>query len=162
MDGAGCRQPAEIFETAVTVFPVATGTACNALALSALTPPWGAVMCHERAYRGRRVRRARILHRRRQADDAAGRGRPDRPATLEQALAGAGFGVVHSVQPSALSLTQATECGTVYRPDAIRALADPAHARGMGVHMDGARFANAVVSLGASPAELTGAPASTC
>ena len=147
---------AEIFETAVTVFPVATGTACNALALSALTPPWGAVMCHGSAHI--------------EVDEC---GAPEfftggaklvtlpgedgriAPATLEQALAGAGFGVVHSVQPAALSLTQATECGTVYRPDAIRALADLAHARGMGVHMDGARFANAVASLGASPAELT-------
>ncbi|WP_374449239.1 low specificity L-threonine aldolase [Stella sp.] len=147
---------AEIFETAVEVFPVATGTACNALALSALTPPWGAVLCHEAAHV--------------QVDEC---GAPEfftagaklvplpgpdgkiRPATLEAALERAGFGIVHAVQPAALTLTQSTECGAVYRPDEIRALADLAHARGLGVHMDGARFANAVAATGCSPADLT-------
>lgn len=147
---------AEIFETDVEVFPVATGTACNALALSALTPPWGAVLCHEAAHV--------------EVDEC---GAPEfftggaklvllpgpdgkiEPATLAAALGRAGFGSVHSVQPSALSITQSTECGAVYRPDEIRALADLAHARGLGVHMDGARFANAVVATGAAPADLT-------
>lgn len=77
------------------------------------------------------------------------------PAVLQAALGRAGFGVVHSVQPAALTLTQATECGTVYRPNEIRALADLAHDRGLAVHMDGARFANAVVTTGAAPADLT-------
>jgi threonine aldolase len=62
---------------------------------------------------------------------------------------------VHTVQPRALSITQATELGTVYRPDELAALCTLAHSRGLAVHMDGARFANAVASLGCSPAEAT-------
>ncbi|BBK37989.1 L-threonine aldolase [Allostella sp. ATCC 35155] len=154
--GRVAERLAAIFETEVAVFPVATGTACNALALSALTPPWGAVLCHAAAHV--------------EVDEC---GAPEfftggaklvplpgadgkiAPAVLQAALGRAGFGVVHSVQPAALTLTQATECGTVYRPNEIRALADLAHDRGLAVHMDGARFANAVVTTGAAPADLT-------
>ena len=147
---------AEVFETAVEVFPVATGTACNALALSALTPPWGAVLCHEAAHvEVDECGAPEFFTGGAKLVPLAGADGRIAPATLADALDQAGFGVVHSVQPAALTLTQSTECGTIYRPDEIRALAELAHARGLGVHMDGARFANAVVASGASPADLT-------
>ena len=150
------RRLSALFEAEVTVFPVATGTAANALALSALVPPYGAVYCHQESH----------IH----VDECgapematggaklvplAGEGGKLTPATLTAALAGAGIGVVHRVQPAALSLTQATEAGTVYRPQEVAALSDVAHAHGMAVHMDGARFANAVARLGCAPAEVT-------
>jgi threonine aldolase len=77
------------------------------------------------------------------------------PALLRATLEKAGVGVVHSVQPAALTLTQATEAGTVYTPGEVAALAEVARSYGLPVHMDGARFANALVRLGCSPAELT-------
>ena len=77
------------------------------------------------------------------------------PATLEAALTGRQWGGPHHVTPAVLSLSQATEAGTIYRPDEIKELADLAHARGLSVHMDGARFANALARLNASPAEVT-------
>ncbi|AWK89064.1 threonine aldolase family protein [Azospirillum thermophilum] len=145
-----------LFETEVAVFPVATGTAANALALSAVVPPFGAVYCHEEAhihvdecgapefYTGG----AKLVT----LPGANGKLTPD---AVLNALKTAQFGVVHRMQPSALSLTQATEAGTVYRPEEVAALVDVAHDHGMAVHMDGARFANAVARLGCAPADLT-------
>ena len=147
---------AELFETAVTVFPVATGSAANALALACITPPYGAVFCHREShvhldecgapefYTGG----AKLLA----LDGADGKLTADE---LAAALARADTGQVHQVAPAALSVTQATEAGTVYRPDELAALSALAHQHGMRVHMDGARFANAVVTLDAPPAELT-------
>lgn len=147
---------AELFETDVTVFPVATGTAANALSLSVLTPPYGAIYCHDTAH----------IH----MDEC---GAPELmtggaklaplpgphgkllPDVLRAALERAGAGVVHHVQPAALSLTQATEAGTVYTPDEVAALADIARAHRLKIHMDGARFANAVAHLGCAPADVT-------
>lgn len=147
---------AELFETDVTVFPVATGTAANALSLSVLTPPYGAIYCHDTAH----------IH----MDEC---GAPELmtggaklaplpgphgkllPDVLRAALERAGAGVVHHVQPAALSLTQATEAGTVYTPDEVAALADIARAHKLKIHMDGARFANAVAHLGCAPADVT-------
>ena len=146
----------EIFETPVKAFAVATGTACNALALSALTPAYGAVLCHEEAhihldecgapelFTGG----AKLVP----IPGASGKLTPDGVrAVLEQTLTGD----PHRVQPAALSLTQATEAGTCYRPAEIAALAEIARGRKMKVHMDGARFANAVAHLGVAPAEIT-------
>jgi threonine aldolase len=77
------------------------------------------------------------------------------PAALEKSVrANEGHGV-HSYLPSALSLTQATEAGTIYSIDEVKALCDSAHALGMKTHMDGARFGNAIASLGCHPAEVT-------
>ena len=146
---------AELFEHEVAVFPVATGTAANALALAALTPPWGAVFCHEHSH---------IV-----VDEAnapefysggaklvalAGAHGKLSAATIERLLPG-GLGDVHHPQPAAVSLTQASESGTVYRPTEIAAIAEIAHHYGLGVHMDGARFANALAFLGCSPADAT-------
>src|SRR3954468_23294030 len=140
---------AEIFETEVTAFPVATGTAANALALSVLAPPYGAVYCHEAAHVMTDECGAPELYT--GGAKLVGLSGPHgriAPATLEEALSRAGAGVVHHVQPAALTLTQATESGTVYRPAEIAALADLAHAHGLAVHIDGARFANALAFLG--------------
>lgn len=141
-----------VFETPVKVVPVATGTAANALALAHLTPPWGAVLCHEQAHAAVDecgapeffTAGAKLVP----LPGAAGK---IAPQTLAAALDGFS-GSFHEVQPAALSLSQATEAGTLYAPAEIAALA---RGRGLGVHMDGARFANAVVALGVAPADLT-------
>lgn len=145
----------EFFAADVRVFTVATGTAANSLALATVTPPYGAIFAHEEAHvvrdecsapeffsGGARI----ILVPGAQAKitvEALSRALESNPAT------------VHTVQPASLTLTQATECGTVYRTEEIAALADFAHARGLAVHMDGARLANALVTLGCHPADTT-------
>jgi threonine aldolase len=146
---------AEIFEHEVAVFPVATGTAANALALAALTPPWGAVFCHEQSHIAVDEANAPEFY-------SGGAKLVTLPGadgklsaeTIERQLPG-GLGVVHHAQPAAVSLTQATECGTAYRPAEIAAIAEAAHRHGLAVHMDGARFANALSFLGCSPADVT-------
>jgi threonine aldolase len=150
------RRFAELFERDVAVFFVATGTAANALSLSVLVPPYGAVYVHPAShltldecgapefYTGG----ARLV-------EIAGRDGKLDPARLARELARGAKGVVHHSQPAAISLTQATECGTVYAPSEIAALSELARAHGLAVQMDGARFANAIVSLGCSPADVT-------
>ena len=145
---------AEVFETEVTVFPVATGTAANSISLSVMVPPYGAIYCHELAHI--------------QVDEcgapefytggaklvplAGAHGKFD-AQTLSAVIEGAGN--VHAVQPAAVSITQASEAGTIYTPAEIAALSEVARANGLGLHMDGARFANALVAGNHSPAELT-------
>jgi threonine aldolase len=147
---------ATIFEREVAVFPVATGTAANALALATLVPPYGAVLCHSEAhiavdecgapefYTGG----AKLMP----LDGA--HGKLD-AAAIEAALPPDMPLDVHRVQPRLLGLSQATEAGTVYRPEEVARLAAAARARGLAVHMDGSRFANALAFLGCSPAEAT-------
>lgn len=146
---------AAVFEHEVAVFPVVTGTAANALALASLCPPYGAVFCHKDSHIA--------------VDECAapefftggaklaqldGDGAKLTPQGIKQLLSRFGGGV-HSPKPSVVSITQATELGTIYKLDQIHAIADTAHKRGMTLHMDGARFANALVSLGCTPAEMT-------
>jgi threonine aldolase len=144
-----------MFERDVRAFLVTTGTAANGLALSAITPPFGAVLCHAEAHIA--------------VDEC---GSPElftggakiiglhgpqgkiTPALIERALKGFIRGE-HDPKPAAVSITNASELGTTYKPDEIRAISDLITPRGMKLHMDGARFANAVVGTGASPAELT-------
>jgi threonine aldolase len=144
-----------LFEHPVRVFPVTTGTAANALSLATLVPPYGAVLTHSE---GHIVRDecgapefmsggARLML-------IEGASAKVTPSAL-QAVLDANPTSVHTVQPRALSITQATELGTVYRPTELQELCSLAHARGLAVHMDGARFANAVASLGCSPADVT-------
>jgi threonine aldolase len=146
----------EVFEKNVAAFLVSTGTAANALALSSLARPWEAVFCHEEAH----------IH-----DDEcgapefftggaklvgiAGEGGKITPAALRETLERFPRGLVKSSQPGALSLSQATEAGTIYRRRETSALCDIAHTAGLCVHMDGARFANALVTSALSPAEMT-------
>jgi threonine aldolase len=145
----------EVFEREVRVFPVATGTAANALALATLVPPYGAVLCHEDAHIVRDECGApEFMTGGARLQLLPGTGAKLTPAALLRGLEDHPTSV-HTVQPRAVSISQATELGTVYRPDELRALTATAHARGLAVHMDGARFANAVAFLGCSPADAT-------
>jgi threonine aldolase len=146
----------DLFETAVRVFPVATGTAANALALASLGPSWGIVYCSEVAH----INTAEA-----NATGFFGGGMKLAPVggshgkigvgPLAEALAAISPGQLHRGQPAAISVTQATDFGAVYALDEIRAIAEVARGRGLKLHMDGARFANAVARLGCSPAGLT-------
>ena len=146
----------DLFETSVRVFPVATGTAANALALAALGPSWGSVYCSEVAHINTAEANAagffgggtKLVA----VGGEFGKIGADR---LAETLAGITPGQLHRGQPAAVSLTQATDLGAVYRIDEIRALAEVAKGRGLNLHMDGARFANAVARLGCSPAEAS-------
>ncbi len=150
------RRFSELFERDVAVFLVSTGTAANALALAHLTPPWGTVLCHAEAHA--------IVHECGAPEffggglrllGVEGRGGKLAPQAVAAAL-DRHFGLrPHQMVPGALSLTQASEFGTIYQVDEIAALSALAHSRGMTVHMDGARFANAVARLGAAPAEAS-------
>ncbi len=146
----------EVFECDLEVVPVISGTAANALSLAAMTPPYGAVLCHRDSHI--------------EADECGApefftggaklalldgaHGKIGAPA-LSQALDKAHFGFVHAAQPTILSLTQSTESGTVYSPDELRELTALAGKFDLKVHMDGARFANALAGRGATPAELS-------
>ncbi len=145
-----------LFETSVEVLPVATGIAANALSIAAITPSFGAVYCHERAHihttecgapefwtGGAKLVPFPGAHNRLRADDIAhalGQWNPKR---------------TFDVRPAAVSLTQGTEAGTVYAVADIARIAAIAHEHGLHVHMDGARLANALASLGCSLAEVT-------
>ncbi|MFM1887090.1 MAG: hypothetical protein RL026_2247 [Pseudomonadota bacterium] len=143
------------FERDVRVFAVSTGTAANALALATLVPPYGAILTTEQSHTLHDECGACEL----QSGGARLVGLPHHegrllPGTLDQYLRDH-TPSVHSLQPAAVSVTQATECGTVYTPDALAALSEVAHRHHLPVHMDGARFANALARLGVSPAALT-------
>lgn len=150
------RRLADLFEREVAVFMVATGTAANGLALSTLTPPWGIVLCHDESH---------VIE-----DECCGPefftggaklvGIPGRGAkitakALEATIASLGRRVPHNAPIHALSITQSTELGQVYSVAEVTELAGIAKRHGLGVHMDGARFANAVAALGCTPAEIT-------
>jgi threonine aldolase len=145
----------ELFGTDVAAMWVPTGTAANALALAALCPPFGGVLCHRDAHINNDecgapeffTHGAKLMA-------VEGPGAKVTPETVLD-VADAIADDVHRVQPRALSITNATEYGCVYTPEEVRALGELAGNRGWGFHMDGARFANAVVSLGCTPAEVT-------
>ena len=145
----------DLFGTEVEALWVATGTAANSLALAALCPPYGSIVCHRDAHIQTDecgapeffTLGAKLLL-------AEGAGAKLTPDTVAAALATVRDDV-HQVQPHALSITNATEYGCVYTPDETAALGDLAKARGLGFHLDGARFANAVARLGCAPAELS-------
>ena len=145
-----------LFERDCAVYFVATGGAANGLALSVMTPPYGMILCHEESHV--------------QMDECAG---PEfftggakllpiagfagklTPAAVTKALAGFPERPPHGAPASVLSLTQGTECGAVYTAQELKDLCATAHKAGLQVHLDGARFANAVAATGASPAELS-------
>jgi len=137
-------------------FPVTSGTAANALALSAMCPPWGAVLCHETAH---------ILVNEGGATSMLGggavmRGVPGddfrmQPDTVDDALAAARWGDPHHSQPSVLSFTQPSDMGTIYQLTELAALAEIVGRKGLRIHLDGARMANALATLGCSPADMT-------
>ncbi|MGL4324347.1 MAG: threonine aldolase family protein [Beijerinckiaceae bacterium] len=144
------------FGTTLAASLVATGTGANALALSAIVPPWGAVLAHEEAHiMEDEVGAPEFFMHGAKIIGIPGEGCKITPERLTAALALLPRGAVRNVQPAALSVSQATEAGTLYTPDEVRALSAVAHAHGLLVHMDGARFANAIAALGVSPAQMT-------
>jgi threonine aldolase len=146
----------QIFRREVAVFLVPTGTAANALASAHICPPWGGMICHAESHIATDECGApeffgggmKLL-------GLPGEGGKLSPGSVKAAIERYAGGVPHQVNAAALSLTQATEAGTVYRVDEIAALAEIAHAHGLAVHMDGARFGNALARLHVSPAEAT-------
>ena len=146
----------ELFETKVRVFPVATGTAANALALAATSPSWGVVYCSEAAHiNTSEANAAGFFGGGLKLTPVAGDDGRINPDAFARTLAAIQPGQLHRGQPAAVNLTQASDLGTVYPLDEIRAIAEIAKRRGLKVHMDGARFANALASLGCSPAEMS-------
>ena len=149
------RKLSDVFERDTTVFLVSTGTAANALSLAALTRPWGSVLAHPHSHLNNSECGAPEFF----TDGAKIVPVPGDDCKIDpEALRRAArhqVGDVSSVQPSVLSISQATESGSVYDLDEIRRLSAVARDAGLRVHMDGARFANALVGLGATPAEMT-------
>lgn len=145
-----------VFETELAVWPVATGTAANALAIAELAPPWGAVYCHPDAHANTDECGAPEFYSggAKLVGVAGAHGKIDADR-LARTLAATGAHGEHEALPSALSLTQATEAGAVYTPDEVAALAGAARRHGLGVHMDGARLGNALARLGCAPADAT-------
>ena len=144
----------EVFETECDVYFVFNGTAANSLALAALCQSYHSVICHELAHvetdecggpeffsNGSKLLTAR------------GAGGKLTPAAVHEVISRRSD--IHFPKPRVVTLTQATEVGTVYRPAEVAAVAELAHAKGLRVHMDGARFCNAVASLGVAPADIT-------
>ena len=146
----------DVFETRVAAFLVATGTAANALALSRLAHPWDAVFCHEEAHvHDDECGAPELFTGGAKLVGIAGEGGKITSEGLRETLDRFPRGLVKSSQPGALSLSQATEAGTVYSASEVSELSSIARRSGIGVHMDGARFANALISAGATPADMT-------
>lgn len=144
-----------VFERPVQVFPVATGTGANSVALAAIANPYGAIFCHATAHINVYECGAPEFTTGAKLVDLPGRDFKLEPALLSDALALAGRGNPTRAQPFAVNITQPTDFGTLYSVDEVAALSAVAHDHGLRVHMDGARFANAIAALGCSPADLT-------
>jgi threonine aldolase len=146
---------ANVFETRVEAFWVSTGTAANSLALAALCPPYGSIVCHRDAHiQNDECGAPEFFTHGAKLTLIDGPGAKVTPAALLQQLKAVPAGV-HWAQPRALSITNATEYGLVYTPEEVGALAAICKESGLGLHMDGARFANAVEHLGCAPGDLT-------
>lgn len=159
-DGDGLSQAldaafSDLFETACEVVWVATGTAANSIALAHFVRPWQAIVCHDEAHievdecgaPGFYSGGAKLIL-------VAGAGAKMAPAALEARLSSI-RNDVHQVQPAAVSITNASEYGLSWRPEEVAEVAAIAKARGLKVHMDGARFANAIDHVGCAPADVT-------
>jgi threonine aldolase len=145
-----------LFDRDCKVFPVATGTAANVLSLACIAPGHGAIYCHQDSHivtdecnapefftGGAKLVTLPGEHGKISLD------------ALKEALSLGWAGSQHNPQPSAVSITQATESGTLYTPDDIADIAGLCREHGMRLHMDGARFANAVAGLNCSAADIT-------
>ncbi len=145
----------DVFEREVAVFPVLTGTAANALALAASVPPYGLCVCHREAHViDDECGAPEFYTHGAKLAGLAGVGAKLAPAALEAFLASLSSSV-KQMPAKALSISQATECGLAWNVDEIAALSAICSGRGLALHMDGARFANALVALGCTPAEMT-------
>lgn len=147
---------ADLFETELVAHLVATGTAANALALASVCPPHGAIYCHRESHVNVDecggpeffTGGAKLI-------DLDGANGKLHAVDLERELAKGWSGIEHHVQPAAVSVTQASEAGTVYGLDEIGEIAQVCRDHGLALHMDGARFANALAALGCSAADAT-------
>ena len=145
----------EIFEKEVKAFLVVNGTGANSLALSAMCPSFGGVICHESAHINTDECNApELFTGGAKLITLSGEGAKITPDAITERIKQFVHGE-HGAKLSALSITNATELGTVYTPAEIKALANVVKPHGMKMHMDGARFANALVGLGCTPAEMT-------
>jgi len=144
----------ELFGPETGVFFVATGTAANTLAIASLARPWEKILCHAHSHLNDDESTApeRITHCRVAAIHTDGATLT--PGDVER-FGGGARGDVHEPQPGVLTISNPTEFGTVYTPEEMRDLCDAAHAVGYRVHVDGARFANAVARLGCDASALT-------
>ena len=144
----------DIFEKDVVVFPTSSGTAANALALSTMTPSFGNIYCHKLSHinvdecgapefytGGAKLVTLNGVNGKITAEE------------LDKSIVGKG--IVHHTQPSSISITQLCETGEAYKLDEIKKISEIAHKHKLNMHMDGARFANALISLNCSPAEMT-------
>lgn len=145
----------ELFGTQVRALWVPSGTAANALALAALCPPHGSVICHRDAHiQNDECGAPEFYTHGAKLALAEGVGAKVTPESIAAVLDRVQEGV-HWVQPHAISITNASEYGLVYTPDQVAAISEVARTRRLGLHMDGARFANAVAHLGCTPGEVT-------
>ena len=146
----------DLFGTVTTVIPVTTGTVANSIALASVTPPWGSVYCHRNAhilndesgapeFFGNGLRLVPV-------DGADGKFTARSMETVIQQNSGHG---IHSYLPSAVSITQSSESGTIYQPDEIQNISEAASRHDMATHMDGARVGNALARLACHPADIT-------
>jgi threonine aldolase len=144
-----------LFETEVAALWITTGTAANGLALAALCPPYGGILCHSEAHIENDeagapaffTHGAKLIT----IDGEGAKITPDAITARINRIEND----VHRVQPTALSITNATELGCVYSPSETAAIGALARSRGLGFHLDGARFANAVAHLGCHPGDLS-------
>ena len=145
-----------LFGRAVAVFPAVTGTAANALALATLTPPHGAILCHAESHIAEHECGAPefYAHSAKLVGLQGGDGKLT-VETITKALDAIPRGFVHTNQPFCVSLSQPTELGTLYSLAEIAAIAALCHDRGLKLHLDGARFGNALAALDATPAQAT-------
>lgn len=145
----------EIFECDLSVFLVPTGSAANGLSLATLTPPWGAILCHADSHINNDECGAPEFY-------SAGAKLVEVPGANAKIdpealviVAQQKVGDVHSVQPSCVSITQANESGNLYSLEEVQQIGQICRDNKLKLHMDGARFANALVSLGCTPAQMT-------
>jgi len=147
----------EIFEREVNIFPVVTGSAANALALATVAPPYGTIYCHEQSHieedecaapefymGGGKLHLLAGAHGKITSKDLHSALDISSPAPA-----------VHRSPPAVVSITQSTEIGSLYTMEEVSSISEVARSHGLPLHMDGARFANAIVALGKSPAEVT-------
>jgi len=144
----------DIFEKEVVIFPIASGTAANALALATMTPSFGNVYCHKLSHINTDECGAPEFY------TGGGKlvtlqGNNGKIIAEELDKAIGGKGIVHHTQPSSVSITQVCETGEVYQLDEIKKISEVTHKHNLNIHMDGARFANAITSLNCTPAEMT-------
>ena len=146
----------DLFEREVAVFPVVSGTAANAIGLSCAVPPWGVIFCHQDAHiEWDECAAPELITGGAKIATIAGPQGKLTPQLIADRLAPYRRGDQHQPQPAAISITQSTEWGTVYSKDEVETIGAFAKTHALTLHMDGARFANALASTNASPADLT-------